>query len=249
MIAAIAGKPSLTSLKPHQKLEPDHRGLAIVVTVHSLWMLRYMTRKLGFAVYEPQDKISLNSYMQTVDHVELNHHPIIVAVDGFKRVEQGRGNLLLTDIGHINVKEDIMAPLFPPIATHLADNPKIFLFVSYSGFSERYDLHSVEAIGDNYIVGYVACNKVSDEIMVTRIVWDELASPSMSVQEIFTSIHDKLPPHATMTVIDRLKEPVYLHPREPSRFPGILYIVTCLTSCFTPHIRINHRAYWIIQEA
>ncbi len=61
--------------------------------------------------------------MQAVDLVELKHHPIVVVVDGFKE-----GHLLRTECGDIDIKEDIMAPLFPPIATHLADNPICCLF-------------------------------------------------------------------------------------------------------------------------
>ncbi len=231
MIEAGAG---LTSLKPHQRiademkrsinLKPNHRGLAIVVPFSSLLDLTdVLTRKLRFAVYKPRNKTPLKSYMQAVDLVELKHHPILVVVSGLRR-----GNYLYTDIGHINIKEDIMAPLFPPIASHLADNPKIFLFVVRSGSSKRHALHFVEAIWENCIVGYIACDNPGDMRRAEDIVE---AHPSMSVQEIFTSISDKLPPHGTMTVIDRLKEPVYLHPRGPelmethSRSPGI---VTCL---------------------
>ena len=143
--------------KPHQRiaerinLKPNHRGLAIVVPFRSLLDLTdVLTRKLRFAVYEPRDILSLKSHMQAVDLVELKHHPIIVMVSGV-----GRDNLiLLTECGYINIKEDIMAPLFPPIATHLADNPKIFLFI-ISNFSEP--LHFIEPFGQNYIVGYNYC--------------------------------------------------------------------------------------------
>ncbi len=135
---------------------------------------------------------------------------IVVLVDGFKE-----GNLLRTECGDIDIKEDIMAPLFPPIATHLADNPKIFLFVVYSGSSERHTLHFIEPIGENYIVGYIACDDVDDMLWVPNVVQGELAYPFMSVQEIFTSISDKLPSTATMSVINHLKEPVYLHPDGP----------------------------------
>ncbi|XP_064392947.1 uncharacterized protein LOC135340528 isoform X2 [Halichondria panicea] len=212
MIEAVAGKPGLTSLEPHQRkvvkptinLEPNHCGLAIVVPSHMTTHILMET--LRFAVYEPQNKPSLMSYMQVVDLVELKHHPIIVMVYGL-----GPGNLLHTLCGLIDIKEDIMAPLFPPIATHLADNPKIFLFNACFGSSEHSVFQFIEASWENYIVGYIAC----DYFWVTRIVEDELASPSLSVQEIFTLISDKLPPHATMTVIDCLKEPVYLYPRGP----------------------------------
>ncbi len=215
MIEAGAGKPGLTSLEPHQrivgemkqtiKLGPNHHGLAIVVPSYPLYLTHVLTRKfdsMEFAVYEPQDKLSLKSHMQAVDLVELKHHPIVVVVNG-----DGEGHLLLTGIGYIDIKEDIMAPLFPPIATHLADNPKIFLFVVYFGSSEHHALHFIEPIGENYIVGYIT----SSDMLIVPHIEEELASP-MSVQEIFTSISDKLPPTATMSVIDHLKEPVYLHP-------------------------------------
>ncbi len=71
---------------------------------------------------------------------------------------------------------------------------------------------------------------------VRNIVQEELASPFMSVQEIFTSISDKLPRHATMSVINHLKEPVYLHPHGPglmethSRLQGIMSIMYSHTS-------------------
>ena len=126
--------------KPHQRiaerinLGPHHRGLAIVVPLRLLLDLTdVLTRILGFAVYNPQDERFLKSYMQAVD-LELKHHPILVVVSG----DGVSGNLLrtncdlYTDIGVIDIKEDIMAPLFPPIATHLADNPKIFLFITLS---------------------------------------------------------------------------------------------------------------------
>ena len=205
--AMIEAGASITR-KPHQRiaerinLKPNHHGLAIVVPFGSLLNLTdVLTKKLRFDIYNPQDERSLKSYMQAVD-LELKHHPIIVVVSGIRR-----DNLLLTDIGDINIKEDIMAPLFPPIATHLANNPKIFLFVSFS--SKHHVFQFIEAIWENYIIGFISY--LSDEIMrrVTGI-WDELASSSMSVQNIFTSIHDQLPPTATMTVIDRLKEPIYL---------------------------------------
>ncbi len=113
-------------------------------------------------------------------------------------------HLLHTDCGDIDIKEDIMAPLFPPIATHLADNPKIFLFVVRSRSSEHHALHLKEPIGENYIVGYIAC--IGMRGWVIDIIREELLSPSMSVQEIFTSISNKLPPSiATVTVIDHLK--------------------------------------------
>ena len=218
--------------KPHQRiaerinLKPNHRGLAIVVPFRSLLDLTdVLTRKLRFAVYEPRDILSLKSHMQAVDLVELKHHPIIVMVSGV-----GRDNLiLLTECGYINIKEDIMAPLFPPIATHLADNPKIFLFVT-SNFhsSERRALNFVEAIWENCIVGYIACKSLSVMLRVTHIVRDELAHSSNFVQEIFTSISEQIPLYATMTVIDRLKEPVYLYPREPELIIGSQGIVTCL---------------------
>ncbi|XP_064392953.1 uncharacterized protein LOC135340532 isoform X2 [Halichondria panicea] len=104
----------LTSLKPHQRiademkrsidLGPNHRGLAIVVPhYYMLSNLTNMLREtLGFAVYEPRDEPSLKSYMQAVDLVELKHHPIIVVVDG----HGGRGYLLHTDTGEIDIKED-----------------------------------------------------------------------------------------------------------------------------------------------
>ena len=99
---------AVTSPKPHQKnvvkpiiinLEPNHRGLAIVVLSNLLLSLKFILRReLRFTVCKPRDKPSLNSYMQAVDLVELKHHPIIVVVDVF--------NFLLTDIGHIDMKED-----------------------------------------------------------------------------------------------------------------------------------------------
>ena len=132
MIEAGAG---LTSLKPHQRIADEmkrsidlgsnHRGLAIVVPFDFLLDLTdVLTRKLRFDIYEPRNKQSLKSYMQAVD-LEMKHHPIIVVVSGHRM----SGNDLYTDIGDIDIKEDIMAPLFPPIATHLADNPKIFLLI------------------------------------------------------------------------------------------------------------------------
>ncbi len=129
--------------------------------------------------------------MQAVDPVELKYHPIIVVVYGFGL----RGNLLHTECGDIDIKEDIMAPLFPPIATHLADNPKIFLFITYSDSSEP--LHFIEAMWENCIVMLViiiACNDFGDRLRVTDIVEDELAHPSLSVQEIFTSISNSFHP-------------------------------------------------------
>ena len=225
----------MTSLKPHQRiaddmkrsinLKPNHRGLAIVVPFGSLLYLRdVLTRTLRFDIYEPQDEPSLKSYMQAVDLVELKHHPIIVVVYGHREW----GNHLYTDIGVINIKEDIMAPLFPPIASHLADNPKIFLFFGNSGSSEHHALHFVEAIWENCIVGYIACDYLGVMRMLEHIVRDELAHPSISVQEIFTSISEQVSPITTMTVIDRLKKPVYLHPREPELIIGSQGIVTCL---------------------
>ncbi len=216
--------------KPHQRiaerinLKPNHHGLAIVVSFHSLLNLTdVLTRKLRFTVYEPEDKPSLTSSMQAVD-LELKHHPIIVVVFGHEVMR----NLLRTDCGVIDIEEDIMAPLFPPIATHLADNPKIFLFVGNFYSSERHALNFVEAIWENCIVGYIACNGPSDMQRVADIVEDKLAHPSMSVQEIFTSISEQVPSHVTMTVIDRLKKPFYLHPREPELIIGSQGIVTCL---------------------
>ncbi len=235
MVEAGAGKPGMTSLEPRQRkvvkpiinLKPNHRGLAIMAPSFSSDLREFLTNTLIFAVHEPRDKQTLKSYMQAVDLVEQNHHPIIVVV-----IINGKGNLLRTD-DDINIKEDIMAPLFPPIATHLADNPKIFLFVVVSDSSaECHFPLSFEPIGKNCIVGYIACNTFSGGILrVTRIIEHELASPSKSVQEIFTSIHHKVLPLATMTVLDRLKEPVYLHPRRSeltethSGSPGI---VTCI---------------------
>ncbi len=234
MIEAGAG---LTSLKPHQRipdemkrsidLEPNHRGLAIVVpshmTTHILW------ETLGFAVYKPQDKTSLKSHLKSVDLVELKHRPIIVMVSGHG---VWWDNLVYTHIiGAIDINADIMAPLFPPIATHLADNPKIFLFVVRSDSSKCNALHFMEPIWENCIVGYIACYYLVDMQRVTSIVEDELAHLSLSVQDVLTSISNQIPPTATMTVIDRLKEPVYLHPHGSkliethSRSQGI---VTCL---------------------
>ncbi len=262
----IEAAGALITRKPHQRiakrinLKPNHHGLAIVVTNHLLLDLTdVLTRKLRFDIYEPRDKLSLKSYIQAVD-LELKHHPILVVVPG----DGLWGNHLSTECGFIDIKEDIMAPLFPPIATHLADNPKIFLFAASN--SERHALHFVEAIWENYIVGYIACGDIHDMqrvgdivedefsshsrplqniftsishklqplhdvLRVADIVRDELAHPSMSVQEIFTSISDQLPSTVTMTVVDCLKEPVYLHPRGSelmethSRSQGI---VTCL---------------------
>ena len=221
--------------KPHQRIademkrtidiEPNHHGLAIVVPYYTLLDLTNMLRKkLRFDIYEPRNKRSLKSYMQAVDLVELKHHPIIVVVSGVGVSD----NDLYTVIGDIDIKEDIMAPLFPPIATHLADNPKIFLFIARSDSSERRALHFVEAIWENCIIGYIACGGLSVMRWLEHIVRDELASSSMSVQEIFTSISDQLLPIVTMTVVDRLKEPFYLHPREPELIIGSQGIVTCL---------------------
>ena len=232
---------ALITRKPHQRiaerinLKPNHRGLAIVVPFHSLLDLTDVLTR--FDIYEPQDKPSLKSYMQAVD-LELKHHPIIVVVSGVG----GWDNDLYTDIGDIDIKEDIMAPLFPPIATHLADNPKIFLFVVRYGSSKHHAPIFVEAIWENCIVGYIACDNLR---RAGDIVEDEfeLAHPSrsMSVQEIFTSISDELPPHATMTVNDRLKEPVYLHPRGSdlmethSRSQGIVDYMSIMCSHTSRH--------------
>ncbi len=229
----IEAAGALITRKPHQRiaerfnLGPNHRGLAIVVPFFSLLNLTdVLTRTLRFSVYEARDKPSLKSYMQAVD-LELKHRPILVVVPGYGV----SGNHLYTDIGVIDIKEDIMAPLFPPIATRLADNPKIFLFVVRYDSSKRHALHFIEAIWENYIVGYIACDYIGDMQRVIDIAEDELARPSMPEQNFFTSISNQIPPTATMTVIDRLKEPVYLHPRGSelmgthSRSPGI---VTCL---------------------
>ncbi len=227
--ATIEAGASITR-KPHQRiaerinLKPNHRGLAIVLPFRSLLDLTdVLTRKLRFAVYEPQDKRSLKSYMQAVD-LELKHHPILVVVSGVGEW----GNPLYTAIGGIDIEEDIMAPLIPPIATHLADNPKIFLFIILSDSSERRALHFVEAIWENCIVGYIACDDLGDVQWVADIVRDELARPSLSVQEIFTSISEQVSPIVTMTVVDCLKKPFYLHPREPELIIGSQGIVTCL---------------------
>ena len=225
----------MTSLKPHQRiademkrsidLGPNYRGLAIVVPYYYTFLTNMLRETLGFAVYEPQDKTSLKSYMQAVDLVD---HPILVLVYGYGFLW---GNLLCTNCGYIDIKEDIMAPLFPPIATHLADNPKIFLFVVNSDSSGRRALHFVEAIWENYIISYIVCDYFVDVQRVPDIIRDKLAHSSLSVQDFLISISNQIPPTATMTVIDRLKKPVYLHPRRSelmgthSRSPGI---VTCL---------------------
>ena len=132
-----------------------------------------------------------------------------------------------------------MAPLFPPIATHLADNPKIFLFIVRSDSSERHALNFVEAIWENCIVGYIACDDLGDVQWVADIVRDELAHPSMSVQEIFTSIREQVPhtATATMTVVDRLKEPVYLYPR--SRSQGIYSHMSIMYSHTSHHASLR----------
>ncbi len=240
-VIAVSRKPRSTFLKSRQriayeikrtiKLRPNHHGLAIVVSFYPLYLMPMLTKKLRFAVYKPRDKRTLKSHMQAVDLVELKHYPIVVVLDGYRE-----DHLLGTNVGYIDIKEDIMAPLFPPIATHLADNPKIFLFVGYSRSSERHALHLKEPIGENYIVGYITCRDVDDMLEVTPILEEELASPFMSVQEIFASISDKLPSTATMSVIDHLKEPVYLHPHGPglmethSRLQGIMSIMYSHTS-------------------
>ncbi len=238
MIEAGAGLTSLESrqrladeMKQTIKLGLNHHGLAILVQFHSLRLAHVLTRELRFAVYKPRDKQSLKSHIQAVDLVELKHHPIVVVVDGLYE-----DHLLRTECWYIDIKEDIMAPLFPPIATHLADNPKIFLFVVYSLSSEHHALHSIEPIGENYIVGYIACSDVDGMLEVPHIIQRELVSPIMSVQEIFTSISDKLPPTATMSVMDHLKEPVYLHPhgsrlmKTDSRLQGIMSLMYSYTS-------------------
>ncbi len=250
MIEAGAGKPGLPSLEPHQriademkqtiKLSPNHYGLAIVVRSFPQLLdpTEVLTRELRFAVYEPRDKVSLTLHMQAVDLVELKHYPIVVVVDGYKRP---RSNHLRTECGYIDIEDDIMALLFPPIATHLADNPKIILFVVYSYSSERHALRFIEPIGENYIVGYITCMDLMTQRWVPHIVEEELASP-MSVQEIFTSISDQLPPHAaTMSVIDHLKEPVYLHPDGPGLMEthsGLQGIMSIMYS----HVHSSHHA-------
>ncbi len=91
----IEAAGALITRKPHQgivdetkqtiDLGPNHHGLAIVVPYYTLLDLTNMLREtLGFAVYVPQDKTSLKSHLQSVDLVELKHHPIIVAVSGLE---------------------------------------------------------------------------------------------------------------------------------------------------------------------
>ncbi len=62
------------------------------------------------------------SQMESEHLVEFNHRPIVVVVKGIHIHDfRFRGN----DI--INIKDDIIMPLF---SSYLADNPKIFLFLS-----------------------------------------------------------------------------------------------------------------------
>ncbi len=122
---------------------------------------------------------------------------------------------MFTGYGVINIEDDIVKPLFSRAASHLADNPKIFLFITRYKYPASQQLQSMfPASGGNYIVGYIHC---IDTDLATSTILRALESPQQSVQEIFESIRHEMSqlPDGCMEVIDHLNEPVYLHPDAP----------------------------------
>ncbi len=121
-----------------------------------------------------------------------------------------------TGYGRIDIENDIVKPLFSPAASHLADNPKIFLSLAISGFEYINPPDKLQrmfpASGGNYIAGHIHCSGAD---LATSTILRALKSPQQSVQDIFKSLRHKIRLHGRMTVIDHLNEPVYLHPDAP----------------------------------
>ena len=209
---------------------PDCRGLAIMIPRHYIEvknMSKFLSSTCRFAVYNtPVDPTPsflrlrlLRSTMESIHLVELKQRPIVVVASGYVH-----HHYMYTDHGNINIKDDIVEPLFSPDTSHLADIPKIFLFIVRYGFSYSSIQEMFPSSGGNYIVGFFSWYPDVDTV-ISRIL-HALESPQESVQEIFKSLEIILKinyphrlinreidhPSVPMIVIDHLNEPVYLHP-------------------------------------
>ncbi len=204
---------------------PYCRGLAIMIPCHYIKlknMSEFLSSTCRFAVYnhpfDPTPSFSESllprSTMKSVHLVELKHRPIVVVASGYDIIHH---HYMFTDHGVINIKYDIVEPLFSPDTPHLADNPKIFLFIVRHVFDYSLLQRIFPSSGGNYIVGFFSWYP-DVETVISRIL-HALESPQESVQEIFESLYREIDqlPGVHMEVIDHLNEPVYLHPNIPQR--------------------------------
>ncbi len=209
-------------------------------------MTKYFSKACRFAVYDPTSlrspslrSPSLRFTMESVHLVkQLKKLPIVVVASGEGML--GHHYTFTGRAGIINIKDDIVEPLFSPGTPQLADNPKIFLFIVSHGLISDYSSIQkiIPAIGGNYIVGAI----ISDDNIypVTPAILSALESSQESVQWIFKSLKRVIdrPPSVHMTVIDHLNEPVYLHPDVPQGThsePGKPHTIHNTSHTHSPH--------------
>ncbi len=233
----MTGKPhhstGYSDLDPHHETAdkintliestPDCRGLVIMIQffIKLKNMSEFLSSTCRFAVYNtpfdprPSSRFSkspfVRSTMESIHLVELKQRPLVVVASG-KTIHH---HDMLTGRGEINIKNNIVEPLFSPDTPHLADIPKIFLFIVHYGFDSSSIQEMFPSSGGNYIVGVFSWYPDVDSV-ISRIL-RALESSQESVQEIFKSLYREIHqlPGWLVIVIDHLNEPVYLHPDAP----------------------------------
>ena len=208
-MAFVVGIPNENSSQLSNNLVKEH------VTI-----LSQTFHTFGFAVFE---KIgTTKAVLKDIVSKSLNlpnsqDYPIVLVVAG--AAYQTSVNTSDSSDRNFNIRKDIVEPFLPPLAPHIASNPKIFLINTFTSPSELTQLETPDLnflSGGNFLLSYTHTDHFSD---LSKTYQSELTQSTDSLEDILTRVNDKLSPPSTKLLISRLTKPVHLVPVDQALTP------------------------------
>ena len=208
-----------------EKFLPGSRGMAFVVGIsneHLSQLSDYLVKEhvtllsqtfhtLGFAVFEKigTTKAVLKDIVSKSSNLPNSQdYPIVLVVAG--TVYQSSINTSDSSDRNVNIRKDIVEPFLPPLAPHIADNPKIFLINTFASPSELTPLATADLdllSEGNFLLSYTHTDHFSD---LSKTYQYELIQSTDSLEEVLIRVNDKLSLLSTKRLISRLTKPVHL---------------------------------------
>ena len=187
---------------------PESRGLAVLINLQGSPglpdqdLFTDIFDHLGFSIYIEErclDLIYALSYL--IEYPTYSDYPIVVLVNGSFESDI---NVWGDYRSRINIRTDIIEPMLPPSAPHLADNPKIFLIHARSYIPVKFTFGRLEVPSEgNFIISYTNDWERSFKTLF------ELISQRCHIEDCLNKIQHIFPNN--MRVISRLNKPVYLY--------------------------------------
>ena len=210
-----------------EKFLPGSRGMAFVVGISKenssqlsnnlvkehVTLLSQTFHTVGFAVFEKigTTKAVLKDIVSKFSNLPNSQdYPIVlVAAGAAYRISINTSDIYSSD-RNVDIRKDIVEPFLPPLAPHIADNPKIFLINTFTSPSEFTPLATADLDllpEGNFLRSYTHTDNFSD---LSKTYQSELTQSTDPLEEVLIRVNDKLSLLSTKRLISHLTKPVHL---------------------------------------